>query len=126
MKKYFSFKKHYLGIKLGFTIPINVFGPGLNIHHYGYIVVNAHVRVGENCNIQQGVNIGQNYGKDNCPIIGNNIYIGPGAKIFGKVTIADNIAIGANAVVTHSFYEEGITIAGCPAKKIGVRKFEEI
>lgn len=46
------------------------------------------------------------------------MYIGPGAKIFGDIFIADNIAIGANAVVNKSFYESNITIAGVPAKKI--------
>nr|WP_292372222.1 hypothetical protein [Methanosarcina sp. UBA411] len=50
--------------------------------------------------------------------MGNNVYIGPGAKIFGNITIADDIAIGANSVVNKSFYEKGISIAGVPAKKI--------
>lgn len=111
-----------MGVKLGFTIPINVFGPGLNIHHYGFIVVNAHAKVGANCNIQQGVNIGQNYGNNDVPCIGNNVYIGPGAKIFGGIKIANNIAIGANSVVNHSFLTEGVTLAGVPAIEIGKRK----
>ena len=51
-------------------------------------------------------------------IIGDNVWIGPGAKIFGKIFIADNIAIGANSVVNRSFAEQNITIAGIPAKKI--------
>ena len=38
--------------------------------------------------------------------------------IVGKIHIADNIAIGANSFVARSFFEEGITIAGAPAKKI--------
>ena len=44
--------------------------------------------------------------------------IGVGAKIIGGVTIADNIKIGAGAVVVSSFYEEGVTIGGVPAKII--------
>ena len=52
------------------------------------------------------------------PILGDNVYIGPGAKLFGKITIADNISIGANAVVTKSFEQENISIAGVPAKII--------
>ena len=31
----------HLSLKLGFTIPLNVFGPGLSISHYGMIVVNS-------------------------------------------------------------------------------------
>ena len=49
---------------------------------------------------------------------GDNVDIGVGAKIIGGVTIADNIKIGANAVVTKSFYEEGITLVGVPARKL--------
>lgn len=119
---FFKFINHYWKIKLGFDIPPNVFGKGLNIHHYGCIVVNANARVGEYCNIQQCVNIGQNHNSEDVPTIGDNVYIGPGAKIFGKIEIADNIAIGAGAVVNKSFLEEGITVAGVPAKKVGKRK----
>ena len=53
----------------------------------------------------------------NCKI-GNNVYIAPGVKILPDAEIADNIRIGANAVVTKSFLEPGITIAGVPAVKI--------
>lgn len=113
---------HHYSIKLGFTIPVNTFGKGLNIHHYGCIVVNDNARIGENCNIQQGVNIGQNYGSENVPTIGNDVYIGPGAKIFGKVTIADGCVIGANAVVCKDFLEPNKIIIGVPAKQVGDRK----
>ena len=120
--QYWSWRHHYLGLKLGFTIPCNVFGAGLNIHHYGCIVVNAHARVGENCCIQQGVNIGRSYNSDIAPVIGNNVYLGPGVKIFGGCSLADGIAVGANSVVTKSFEEPNMTIAGVPAKYIGQRK----
>ena len=115
-------KNHKLGIKLGFTIPCNCFGAGLNIHHYGCIVVNSHAKIGENCNIQQGVNIGKNYSAENVPTIGNNVYIGPGAKLFGKINIANGCVIGANAVVTKSCNEENMVLVGVPAKIVGRRK----
>ncbi|MHC1757646.1 MAG: serine O-acetyltransferase [Methanosarcina sp.] len=108
-----------MSIHLGYSIPINVFGPGLCIAHRGTIVVNKDSRVGENCRIHACTNIGS--GRDSillAPKIGNGVYIGPGAKIFGNIEIADNIAIGANSVVNKSFYEKGISIAGVPAKKI--------
>lgn len=108
-----------MGIHLGFSIPINVFGPGLSIAHRGTIVVNKGTRVGENCRIHACTNIGSGRGSILlAPKIGNGVYIGPGAKIFGNVEIADDIAIGANSVVNKSFYEQGISIAGVPAKKI--------
>ena len=55
---------------------------------------------------------------NDAPKIGNNVEIGFGAVIIGKVIIADGIKIGANSVVTKSFLEPNITIAGVPAKKI--------
>lgn len=103
-----------LSYKLGFSISENVFGPGLSIAHYGCIVVNPHAKIGENCRIHSGVNIGANKSDTDVPIIGNNVYIGPGAKIFGDITIGDNCKIGANAVVNHSF-ESNCIIAGIPA-----------
>ncbi len=112
-----SYRKQSL--KLGFSIPINVFGPGLSIAHYGTIVVNSGARVGANCRIHVCTNIGTEAGKSTtAPTIGDNCYIGPGVKIFGDIEIADNVAIAANAVVNKSFREEGVTIGGVPAKVI--------
>ncbi|MBE7503825.1 MAG: serine acetyltransferase [Verrucomicrobiales bacterium] len=119
--KVLKFKYHYYSLALGFYIPPNVCGPGLNVHHHGLVVINQHTRIGKNCCIQQGVNIGRNYSHSEVPVIGDNVFIGPGAKLFGAIKIADDIAIGANAVVTRSFGEKGITIAGNPAKKISDR-----
>ncbi|AKB83655.1 serine O-acetyltransferase [Methanosarcina barkeri 3] len=116
--KYIEYRYHQMSIHLGFTIPLNVFGPGLCIAHRGTIIINKNVRVGENCRIHACTNIGSNRDETSAPQIGNNVYIGPGAKIFGNITIADDIAIGANSVVNKSFYEKGISIAGVPAKKI--------
>lgn len=113
---------HHYSIKLGFDIPPNTCGKGLNIHHHGCIVINGNARIGNYCNIQQCVNIGQNYTSDQVPTIGDNVYIGPGAKLFGKINIADGCAIGAGSVVTKSFNEKNRTIAGNPARDIGARK----
>ena len=70
--------------------------------------------------LNAGANIGTNAGEEGqCPQLGNNIFIGPGAKLFGKIYIADGCAIGANAVVTKYFLEPNMIIAGVPAKVIG-------
>ena len=118
VKNFYKYKHHKQGIQLGFSIPINVFGSGLRINHYGYIVVNKHSRIGKNCDIHQGVNIGQNIHYGDVPIIGDNVWIGPGTKIFGKIEIPDNVVIGANSVVNKTVLEKNITIAGSPAKKV--------
>lgn len=106
------------GIKLGIYIPENVFGPGLAIVHTGTIIINPAARVGKNCRINACTNIGASGGSPKAPVIGDNVYIGPGAKIFGDITIPNNCAIAANAAVGKSFYEENIMIGGVPAKKI--------
>jgi serine O-acetyltransferase len=115
----------HLSMRLGFTIPENVFGPGLAIVHYGTIVVNERARIGANCRIHPGANIGASGGEDKAPRLGDNIYIAPGVKIFGDITIASNTAIGANAVVTKSFHDENTMLAGIPAtsiKQIDIRR----
>ena len=112
----FLFKRQ--SIKLGFTIPLNVFGPGLSIAHYGTIVINENAKVGKNCRIHEGVTIGATSGNPNAATIGDNVFIGSGAKIIGEIKIEDNVAIGANSVVVKDIKEKGITVAGSPAKKI--------
>ncbi|WP_179347759.1 serine O-acetyltransferase [Winogradskyella pacifica] len=113
----YKFKK--ISLKLGFSIPINVFGPGLNIVHYGTIVINNNAKIGSNCRMHACVNIGASGGEKGAPQIGDNVYIAPGAKIYGDIKIASNIAIGANAVVNKTFSEEHIVLGGIPAKPIG-------
>lgn len=115
-----------LSLKLGFSIPENVFGPGLAIIHYGTIIVNAEAKVGSNCRIQACTNIGQSGGKYGSPTIGDNVYIGPGAKIYGQITIASNVAIAANAAVSKSFLNENVIIGGVPAKEIGQVNIKQI
>lgn len=104
---YYIHKK--LSYKLGYTIYKNNFGPGVCFCHYGTLVVNKDARIGNNCRIHVGVNIGGYNG--GVPIIGNNVYIGPGAKIFGGVRIGNNVRIGANAVVCKNI-PDGATVVG--------------
>ena len=55
--RYHKFRFHRLSVRLGMTIPINAFGPGLSIPHYGTIVVHGNARIGKNCRLQEGVTI---------------------------------------------------------------------
>ena len=73
--------------KCGFTIPINKCGPGLCLPHYGTIVISGNAKIGENCKIHSGVNIGASGGIPEAKQIGNNVYIGTGAKIIGGGTL---------------------------------------
>lgn len=117
--KWAEWRLDRLGRTLGFTIPVNVFGPGLSIAHRGTIVVNEHARIGANCRIHVCVNIGASISDGRAaPRIGDHCYIGPGVKMYGGIELADDITIGANAVVNRSFTDPSITIAGVPARKI--------
>lgn len=111
-------KKNRLGRKLGIELNERTFGKGLVIYHTQGIVVNGLAVVGENCHLHGNNCIGTDGKSTECPIIGNNVVLGVGAKVLGGVKIADNITIGAGAVVLKSFEEEGITIGGIPAKRI--------
>jgi serine O-acetyltransferase len=113
---YYKFTR--LSLRLGFSIPLNVFGPGLAIVHYGTIVVNANAKVGANCRIHPSSCIGASGGENKAPQIGNNVYIAPGVKIFGNIEIPNNVAFAANSAVNISFYKENYLIGGVPAKEI--------
>jgi len=108
----------FLSIYLGFTIPPNTCGPGLRLNHWGTIVISPEARIGARARINICVNIGIKDGR--APQLGDNVYIGPGAKLFGRIRLGDGVRVGANAVVTKSF-PEGVILAGIPAKVIGQR-----
>lgn len=104
----------------GITIrPRARIGKGLYVGHSGSVHIGAHVVMGENCNVQQEVTIGiaGRGDKRGSPTIGNRVFIGPGAKIFGPIVIGDDVAIGANAVVTKSLPDRAVAV-GVPARII--------
>jgi serine O-acetyltransferase len=103
----------FVSIFLGFTIPKNTCGPGLAINHWGTIVISPEARIGRNARINVCVNIGLKDGL--APTIGDDVYIGPGAKLFGGIHIGNNVKIGANAVVNKSF-PDNVTVVGVPAR----------
>lgn len=116
---FYHYRLRKMGRKLcGFHIPPNAFKEGLSIAHWGPIVVHPSARIGKNCRIHQCVTIGATNGETQAAHIGDNVFIGPCSSIIGDITIGNDIAIGANTVVTKSFTDDGITIAGTPAKKI--------
>ena len=104
-----------LSLLCGFSIPVNSIGPGLALPHYGSITVNNGTKIGKNCRILPCVTIGTT---NKAAIIGDNVFIGSGAKIIGDVIVADGVCIAANAVVVKSIHEAGTTWGGIPCKKI--------
>ncbi|WP_129690843.1 serine O-acetyltransferase [Gottfriedia acidiceleris] len=91
-------------------------GKGTKLGYGGIsVVIHKDAEIGDNCMIGSCVTIGGRSGIKKLPVIGNNVYIGTGAKILGDLKIGDNSVIGANAVVITDFPANSI-IAGVPAK----------
>lgn len=114
---FFLRKSSIMGRKLNFFISPGGLGSKTHIYHQG-VVINKGSVIGEGCRFHGDNCVGNNGNSSECPSLGNRVEVGIGAKIIGDVTIADDIIIGANSVVTHDFLEPGITIAGIPAKRI--------
>lgn len=105
-------------LRLHFAVYPNTCKKGLSLAHYGNILIHEDVSIGENCRICQEVTIGGNKGSRQVAVIGNNVFIGAGAKILGGIRIADDVAIGANAVVVKDILEPGTTWGGIPARRV--------
>lgn len=120
MMPFLTIMSKLMEILTGISIPFSArIGPGFYIGHFGSIIIGKDVVIGDYCNISQGVTIGQagRGGKQLSPRIGNRVYIGPGAKIFGNISIGDDVAIGANSVVTKSLPPKAVA-GGVPATVI--------
>ena len=89
-------------------------GRGLMLPHPNGVVIHEDAVIGDDCMIMQQVTIGM-IGEDCVPRLGNNVYVGAGAKIIGKVEIGDGARIGANAVVTKDV-PANFTAIGIPAR----------
>lgn len=115
---YFSRKKNTLGNKLGFYIQPNCLGLGTTIYHHGTIIINGDAKLGDYCKLHGNNCVGNDGFSLKAPCIGNNVDIGFGAIIIGDIKIADNVKIGAGAVVTTSCLHEGATLVGIPAHEL--------
>lgn len=100
-------------IKYGFQIsPYASIGSGLYIGHFGSVIVGNEVKMGDNVNLSSDVVIGRTArGKlEGSPVIGNNVWIGSGAKIVGKITIGDDVLIAPNSYVNIDIPNHSIVI----------------
>ena len=85
---------------IGLNFDHNIFADGKpadNRHGLNGIVIAGGATIGKDAFISHQVTIGRSM--NGVPSIGDNIYIGPGAKIFGDIHIGNNVRIGANCPV---------------------------
>ncbi len=103
-------------ILTGIELPCEVeVGRNFVIDHFGGIVVSGYAKFGDNCRIRNGVVVGLARTDDPCaPVIGNDVDIGAGAKVLGRIRIGNRVLIGANAVVTRDVPDDSIAV-GVPA-----------
>jgi serine O-acetyltransferase len=78
------------------------------------VVVHAKSRIGSRVLIGQNITIGGSFGSG-VPVIGDDVWIGPGARIFGSISVGSNVVIGANAVVNRDV-PSNCVVAGVPAR----------
>jgi len=115
---YFILNKIIAEICAGVLIDLDSeIGKGLQLGHFGGIYIKANI--GENCTIAQQVVIGYKgaFSGGGVPTLGNNVFVGAGAKIIGEIKIGNNVKIGANAVVITDV-PDNATAVGVPARII--------
>jgi len=115
-----KFMLRRMSFRFGISIPTATqIDAGFYIGHFSGIIVSPHAVIGKNCNISQGVSLGVTNRGDRAgaPIIGDNVYIGPGAKIIGRINVGNNVAIGANSVITKDIPDNSVVV-GVPGKVI--------
>lgn len=105
--------------RYAFITPLGVLGLGLSVAHLGTIVVNLDVRVGRDCRLHPGVTIGATRGL--APQIGDEVFIGPGAGVFGGVTVGDRVHIGTGVLVTTNIPDDSILLPPRPLVRTVVR-----
>ena len=101
-------------------IPSSVrIGPGLYLPHTGTLVIGSGAVIGSNCTLAHNVTIGHAGGRNRDasgnPIIGDRVYIGPGAIIIGGITIGSDVLIGAGVVAVKSIPDRSVVV-GNPAR----------
>jgi serine O-acetyltransferase len=93
------------------------FGPGFVLIHALGVVINGSVRGGVGVKLEHQVTIGAEKGQS--PVLGDDVFVGAGAKIVGSVRIGSGAKIGANAVVLIDI-PDGATAVGIPARVVRI------
>ena len=107
---YYHYKYQRLTVKLGFTIGPDVFGYGLVLPHYGTIVVGPKNDIGNYAVMHVCTLI-----TSTDHHIGDNLFVSTGAKITTGKQLGDDVTIAANSVITKSFADSHVLLAGMPA-----------
>lgn len=110
----FRYVRNHYGVELPYSAKL---GRRVVFEHQGCIVVHGCTVIGDDCIIRQGVTLGNRHltAPFDAPVLGNNVNVGAGAKVLGKVHIGAGANIGANSVVLKDV-PAGRTAIGIPAR----------
>lgn len=102
------------------------FGPGFVLIHSIGVVINGTVRGGAGVKLEHQVTIGAE--KRQSPVLGDDVFVGAGAKIIGPVTLGAGVRVGANAVVVKDVPAYATVVGIPPAQivKLSDRKIDEL
>lgn len=90
-------------------------GPAFHLVHHGNVKIHPQARIGARCGMMHDVTLGLSPGREGAPIVGDDVFIGAGAKIVGPVEIGDGAMIAANSLVINNV-PAGATAIGVPAR----------
>jgi serine O-acetyltransferase len=108
----------FIEIATGISIPCNTrIGEKLHLIHSGNIKVHSDVVIGDRVSLMHDVTLGSAMEREGVPVIGNDVFIGAGAKILGPVRIGDGALISANSLVVTDI-PPGVTAIGVPARAL--------
>ncbi len=110
---FYYFSRLFLDVHISHKAKI---GKGLFLEHTAAIYVGP-IEMGEYCNINQEVTIGQGPPpeQDSIATFGDRVWIGAGAKIFGNACVGNDVVIGPLTLVTKDV-PDGATILGNPPR----------
>ena len=104
-----------MGISPGASI-----GEGLYIGHVGGVIISQEAVIGKNCDISHRVTIGTSaMGREGAPRLGDNVYVGTGSTLVGKIKIGSGAKIAANTLVIDDV-PEGATVMCVPGRMLFV------
>lgn len=92
--------------------PRTPIGPGFVIHNFAEVIIDAE-RIGASFTVNQGTGVGADWTLRGRPRLGDNVFLGSGAKVLGDIDVGDNVVVAANCLVARSVAANSL-IAGVP------------